>query len=632
MGRIAKNIKLKLNLHKILKAIREGDLETLEKAIPKGSNLSGIHAFGWTPLMHAIRYRQAAVVKFLIDRGADINEPGSSEFLIPINFAVQWGGLEITRLLVEAGADVNSRNNTRYTPLHTASSAGDFETFTYLMEKGADIHAETIVRDHEYPELKGLAGMEEEIRAAAKAVEEQHKKLGSHGNTPLHEAITGGNPHIVRALINSGVDANRRGLTGYNSLSLAVHGERNEIAKILLDSGARIDEEGILDSPLHDAVRTDNMELVELLLDSGANPNVKNNYGSTPLNYCFYFNRVRLEIADVLISKGADIQIKDGDGVGIPELPDGWLKPGLVELVLSRGYEIRNIFEAAVAGDIDKAEEFLKAEPAIVNSENFYRNTPLMIASRRNNLGMAKFLVSKGAEPGRKSMLGYTALHSAGSVEMAEYLISEGAKVTFDSHDIPSLLAPLKPVEVMKYLISKGADTKEFDGVSSAVMEAAVLNDAKMIEFLASKGMDVNREHKKTGFTPLYWAAMWGNKECVEKLAKAGANLECRDRIFGNTPLHAAAERGSEGIVKILIGAGANVNARNKSKKTPLHLAVMGVMNNSGTPKTEIIKHLLNAGADINAGDEDGFTPLSYTYLAIDDETENFLREHGGRE
>lgn len=630
MGGVAGKITLHLNLKKIFQAIRNGDSEGLEKLIYKGIKPRGIFdRYGRTPLLSAIRYKNISIVKFLIDRGVDINEPDYHQTVIPINFAVQWGGLEITQFLIDAGADVNSCNPFKYTPLHTASSSGNYDIAKMLLEKGADVNAETIVPDYKYPEVKGLEGMEEELKAAAKAAEERHKKAGFHGDTPLHASIDGGNPEIVRALIKAGADVNLRGLGGYSPLSLAVQNGKNELVKILLDSGARIDEDDFSDSPLHDAVRTDNIELVKLLLNSGANPNVKNNHGSTPLHYCCYFNRVRPEIADILISKGADVQIKDGDGVGIPELLSAGLKPGMVGLVISRGYEIRNIFEAAIVGDIEKAEEFLKAEPEIVNSENFYKNTPLMLAARSNNLGMAKFLISRGAEPGRKSILGYTALHFAGSVEMAEYLISEGAEVTFDSPDTPALLSPLKPVEVMEYLVSRGAETKEFNGASSAVLEAVINDDAEMAEFLASKGMDVNREHKITGHTPLYWAASRGQEECVRKLTAAGANLETRDRIFGNTPLHIAAETGYSGIVKILIEAGADVRAVNKQKKTPLHLAAMGVMNNPRSKKTETMKHLIEAGADVNAKDETDRTPLDCAAAKIDDGAENFLRGMG---
>ena len=87
------------------------------------------------------------------------------------------------------------------------------------------------------------------------------------------------------------------------------------------------------------------------------------------------------------------------------------------------------------------------------------------------------------------------------------------------------------------------------------------------------------------------------------------------------TPLCHATSWCHNEVAELLIAKGADVNAKNDNGVTPSHLAAQKGHN-------EVVELLIVKGADVNAKTESGGTPLDY---AIDDETANLLRKHGGK-
>jgi hypothetical protein len=83
--------------------------------------------------------------------------------------------------------------------------------------------------------------------------------------------------------------------------------------KVLIDKGARVNVvNAYYETPLHEGVRTGNLEIVKLLLDKGANIDAKNTDDNTPLHYAHRLNDQRM--VDLLIERGARVDIKNNDG------------------------------------------------------------------------------------------------------------------------------------------------------------------------------------------------------------------------------------------------------------------------------------------------------------------------------
>lgn len=92
----------------------------------------------WTPLMHAARYKQSAVISLLIEMGASVNEKSTKQFTA-LHAAVVSEDEESVRLLLENGAAVNDVDHVGWAPHHLASSCGLTKILNMLRKNGANM-------------------------------------------------------------------------------------------------------------------------------------------------------------------------------------------------------------------------------------------------------------------------------------------------------------------------------------------------------------------------------------------------------------------------------------------------------------------------------------------------------------
>jgi ankyrin repeat protein len=109
-------------------------------------------------------------------------------------------------------------------------------------------------------------------------------------------------------------------------------------------------------------------------------------------------------------------------------------------------------------------------------------------------------------------------------------------------------------------------------------------------------------------------------------LLDAKAELDATDRRSGRTPLHYAAYEADRSIVALLIEAGANVRARDAAGMTPLMHAArnpawigrvsQGQRRAAGVEVVpDIVRRLIAAGAQADDVTGDGLTALHYAAL-----------------
>ena len=108
------------------------------KADPDAANEEG-----WTPLHHAAEEGNLAIVKMLLEKGADVDARTSRFGETPLMLAcgLFGGGRndagKCARLLLEKGANANAATNDGVTPLMYAAHRGRVETVKLLLAKGA---------------------------------------------------------------------------------------------------------------------------------------------------------------------------------------------------------------------------------------------------------------------------------------------------------------------------------------------------------------------------------------------------------------------------------------------------------------------------------------------------------------
>ncbi len=292
--------------------------------------------------------------------------------------------------------------------------------------------------------------------------------------------------------------------------------------------------------------------------------------------------------------------------------------------------------------DVAEVRRLLKAG-ANVSIANNYGATPMGLAAEVGNAEIIKLLLGAGADAESPNADGQTALLAVartGNVEAAKLLLDHGAKV----------------------------DAREKWGGQTALMWASARRHPQMMQFLISKGADVNarsidRDYQRHvtaegrpksldsgGFSPLLYAARENCLACVKVLLDNKADIDLPDPD-GVSPLLLAIMNSNWDVAKQLLEAGADVNQWDIYGEAPLFTSVGQRNQVSGghgsidplnqTNGTAIVRMLLDRGANPNmqlffrpanlrgSTNTRGSTPLIRAATNSDLEMVKLLLQHG---
>lgn len=104
----------------ILRAAKKGDLKTVQVLVEQDKSLLDVRdKDGSTPLHCASWKGHVAVVEFLIDAGADINDHNENSHwgTTPLHAAAHGNQKSVAKVLIDKGADLHARNLNDQTPL-----------------------------------------------------------------------------------------------------------------------------------------------------------------------------------------------------------------------------------------------------------------------------------------------------------------------------------------------------------------------------------------------------------------------------------------------------------------------------------------------------------------------------------
>jgi hypothetical protein len=167
------------------------------------------------------------------------------------------------------------------------------------------------------------------------------------------EAAIASNDAAAVATAVRGADLNTPGISGATVLVLALRHLRDnpdglDVVKALLAAGADPNIRGN-ELPLQAAIGASHKsgpEPVRLLLEAGANPNARDEWGNPAF---FTAGGARLEVMQLLLAHGADVQLRDKQGASAVVLPAQTRNWRVLELLLQRGAPWRD--QKAIVGE-----------------------------------------------------------------------------------------------------------------------------------------------------------------------------------------------------------------------------------------------------------------------------------------
>ena len=229
----------------------------------------------------------------LLDHGADVNAKTMDDET-PLHWATNEG---VARILLEHGADPNAKDSYNRTPLQAAKRHPDIVHL--LREHGADEHG---------------------------------AKVKAHA-TPLYVASANGQLADALALLESGADANAKGIDQETPLPCT---SNEGVARILLSYHADPNAQDCYDrTPLHRAVERGSAEVAEVLLDNGADLNPRNSVKRTPLHLASEAGH--LDCIQLLLQRSSDVHARDCWGVTPFEIALAVHRHDVMQLLLEHG-------------------------------------------------------------------------------------------------------------------------------------------------------------------------------------------------------------------------------------------------------------------------------------------------------
>ena len=255
-------------------AAEDNNVELLVALVKAGANVNTKDtALSQTPLHWAASNNSIEAIDSLVKAGADVNVRDRDGYtplysaLYGTLFGNSYDALasgnayDATAALIDAGADVNTKTANGDTPLvytiismltasddiYAYSNLTDSEMFEIvtctvgaLLSAGADVN----IRDKDgltalHHAVYLMGGDINIVSALIQGGADVNAKIQSTGVTSLHLAAECNAFLIVQALINAGADISVKNVNGGMPIDVAVQGNANETADVLVQAGAK---------------------------------------------------------------------------------------------------------------------------------------------------------------------------------------------------------------------------------------------------------------------------------------------------------------------------------------------------------------------------------------------------------
>ena len=482
---------------------------------------------------------------------SDADASKKSEINALLHVAVENSNEELVKALLKNGADVNDSNEDEEipTPLHTACGNFNLLIVKLLLESDADSNK----RDHFDcpPFFYALNSKDQDAKILKYLLENKLCDLESVDflkRNCLYYAVENGTREMFDLLIKAGADPKMESSEG-NLVNVAVSANKIDIVRILLKeykiSADRLDENEM--TPLIIAIKNGSLELVKLLLSNGAKVARKDGDGATPIAHAVTSNNI--EIAECLLKKSKK-NINDFSFMENPPLllalERKYFK--MAEILIKYGAKINvkscedlNIIEFLCDRNIFKEGIELLSQLTNLSFEDFmskYNTNPLrpllLFACARGATNSVEGLLEYGYNFNAKDSASNTALHVAcrtQNIKLVDLFLQKGLNpLARNMHKETPLSISIKFPEICKRVLEhcpkpleviKEGDTAPPIGY---VALAAFENSIESVKLLIDHGADINIPCVD-GIDAICIACTYSNLELIDILVDAGLDL-----------------------------------------------------------------------------------------------------------
>nr|CAD7205019.1 unnamed protein product [Timema douglasi] len=615
---------------------------------------------------------------FLLRNGYNVNAPVDNIGSSLLHLAADYGHLNIVKCLVDKGADINQPNREGFDPLHVATRSGHLEVVQFLV--GLKQNFKESLGEHKILLIASENGHTHIVNYLLDLIDVN--TVDSEGCTALHAAVRGGQLEVVQLLVKRNAHINCKDVHGYTALKYCVRDGRLDVLEFLVKNKGDINQSdenqvnllhhasraGQLDSvkyllslgidinsrdrlgftALHHAIRNSNLHIVTYLTEANADVNLPDNSGQSPLIEAAKYGK--LDIVKYLFLNGAKASMTDNDGcdVFLYATRHGRLNvveylfemnantcsvdkrglgglhfasingsPDVVKYLVGKAFDIKasdkNGLQALHYAAQYGVERSIESEhtPSIQDNTKpimGHLMPPLCQSVRNHRLDTFKELLKDGGDINATDKLGRNVLHhviKCGGLDFVRHIVDMGGDINVqDRNGFNALHYALRKgeIDVVQYLILKGADVNAIDANNSSLIHIAVRNERlDILQCLVKEGGNLNIVDK-SGFCALHYAVQHGNISLVKCLVENHANIELPDPR-GYRCLHFSSQCKNLEVVKYLIRQGAELDAKDMEGNTALHIsAQQGCL--------DVSRCLVEAEATIDTQNNRGHTSL----------------------
>ncbi|XP_041103871.1 ankyrin repeat and SAM domain-containing protein 6-like [Polyodon spathula] len=303
----------------LMQAARFGHLNVAHMLLENGAEINARNRIGASVLTMASRGGHVSVVKLLMESGAFVddydhldvnmgnnnNNKGEFPDITALMIGAQHGHEAIVRLLLEWGADPNySIKTTGWSPLMLVTLNGKVSVAQQLVERGADPDHKNVLAKTSF-EI-ALNYKQKEMKNYLDAITTIRPQSGEEKRRPdVFHALKLGKYQLVKEILDEDPgQVNIANPDGASPLMIAAVNGQLDVVQLLVERNADIDKQDSVHgwTALMQATYHGNKDVVKYLLNQGADVNLRAKNGYTAFDLVMLLNDPDTELVRLLAS------------------------------------------------------------------------------------------------------------------------------------------------------------------------------------------------------------------------------------------------------------------------------------------------------------------------------------------